>query len=161
MPFSGKSSAATKLASKIGFKALDSDKKIVLSEGVSIDEIFANKGEIYFRQLENKWLKNLNNETPSVISTGGGMPVFYDNMEFMLQSGFVVFLNNSAKILAERSLLSNDRPLVKHVSQTMDVRIEFFQKLLFERMPYYSKAHLMVQSERELLEKVSEIIKTN
>lgn len=152
MPFSGKTSAAKKLAKQLGWDFIDSDKEISKSENLSIEEIFTQKGEIHFRKLENSWLQEAKNLSNAVISTGGGMPVFYDNMDVMLQNGVVIFLNTRAQILAERSLLNNDRPLVKHVSEDIEMRIEFFNKLLFERLPYYLKAHYTMNSEAQILE---------
>ncbi len=152
MPFSGKTSAAKKLAKQLGWDFIDSDKEISNTENLSIEEIFTQKGEIYFRKLENSWLQEAKNLSNAVISTGGGMPVFYDNMDVMLENGIVIFLNTRAQILAERSLLNNDRPLVKHVSEDIEMRIEFFNKLLFERLPYYSKAHYSLNSEAQILE---------
>lgn len=152
MPFSGKTSTAKKLAKLLAWDYVDSDKEISKSENLSIEEIFVQKGEIYFRKLENSWLQDANNLSNVVISTGGGMPIFYNNIELMLHNGIVIFLNTRAQILAERSLLNNDRPLVKHVSEDLDMRMEFFNKMLFERLPYYSKAHYTLNSEAQILE---------
>lgn len=76
---SGKSSVARELATfRRGF-FVDSDLMIVARENLSISEIFASKGEGYFRQLEGDFIgwakKNLHN---AIISTGGGMPIFND-----------------------------------------------------------------------------------
>lgn len=152
MPFSGKTSAAKKLAKQLGWEFIDSDKEISQSENLTIEEIFKQKGEIYFRKLENSWLNDTLHYKNVVISTGGGMPVFYNNMDLMLENGVAVFLNTRAQILAERSLLNSDRPLVKHVSENIETRIEFFNKLLFERLPFYSKAHYTLNSEAQILE---------
>lgn len=152
MPFSGKTSAAKKLAKQLGWEFIDSDKEISQSENLTIEEIFKQKGEIYFRKLENSWLNDTQHYKNVVISTGGGMPVFYNNMNLMLENGVAVFLNTRAQILAERSLLNSDRPLVKHVSENIETRIEFFNKLLFERLPFYSKAHYTLNSEAQILE---------
>lgn len=152
MPFSGKTSAVKKLSSLLKWEWKDSDQEISKKEELSIDEIFAQKGEIYFRKLENTWIHEYSNLENTIVSTGGGLPVFYNNMDRLKDNGLVIFLHTRPQILAERSLLSQDRPLVKDVVEDLETRIEFFQKLLFERMPFYSMAHITVYSERELLD---------
>ena len=158
MPFSGKSSAGKKLASKLKWEWMDSDKELEKIHAMSIPEIFAKKGELLFRQWEKEWLEQHLEGEKRVISTGGGLPVFYNNMERMLEKGLVVFLNTSVPVLADRSLLNIDRPMFKNLSTNAEERRTFLNQLRFDRIPFYGKAHLTVNSERELLEKVPELL---
>lgn len=87
---SGKSSVGTKFAKQSKYDFLDTDKMIESSEGKSIGEIFKDKGEAYFRSLEEetvKWLRK--NAQNSVISTGGGMLVYCDELK---EVGKIVYL---------------------------------------------------------------------
>lgn len=152
MPFSGKSSAARKLASLLGWKRVDTDTLIETETGMDIPGIFAGPGELEFRRLEKELVSRLCTERETVISTGGGLPVFYHNMETMLQNGTVLFLNTSVEVIARRSLQYNNRPLVRHVEESTEARTDFFRKMLFERLPYYGRAHRSFRSEKDLLE---------
>lgn len=152
MPFSGKSSAARKLASLLHWQRTDTDAQIEKETGRSVPEIFASLGELEFRRKEKELTDLLCSAQYRVISTGGGLPVFYGNMDTMLQNGTVVFLNTSVEIIAQRSLEHNDRPLVRSVEETQEARVDFFRKMLFERLPYYGKAHYTFGSEKALLE---------
>lgn len=87
---SGKSSVGKRLANQSKYSFLDTDQMIEDLEGKSIDEIFKDKGEAYFRSLEKdtvKWLRK--NAKESVISTGGGMLVYCDELH---EVGKIVYL---------------------------------------------------------------------
>lgn len=152
MPFSGKSSAARKLASLLHWQRIDTDAQIEQESGMTVPEIFTSLGELEFRRREKELTELLCLAKYQVISTGGGLPVFYGNMDTMLQHGTVVFLNTSVEIIAQRSLQHNNRPLVRAVEETQEARDDFFRKMLFERLPYYGKAHYTFGSEKALLQ---------
>lgn len=135
---SGKTTLGPRLSEALGFSFFELDKAIEFQVGITIAEIFESKRESYFRQIEQKVLRQtiLLNET--VIACGGGTPCFFDNMEWMNKNGFTIFLDTEEKILKER--LSNDRsdrPLLKNktelelaewISQTLKIRRPFYEK---------------------------------
>lgn len=76
MPGSGKSTLSKQLAKEINYHFLDLDEWIVQHERNSISEIFAIKGEEYFREIERKALLYSLTLQRTVIATGGGTPCF-------------------------------------------------------------------------------------
>jgi shikimate kinase len=82
----------------------------------------------------------------AVVSTGGGMPCYGDNMDVMLTSGKVVYLKTSPYTLTHRLLRSpTERPLIK--GKTEKELQQFIEKKLTEREPFYNRAHIAVQTE--------------
>src|SRR5665647_886628 len=89
---SGKTTAGKKLAAALGWSFIDLDKKIEEHTGKIIPDIFSQNGEVWFRNVEAEVLRSLNELTNTVISTGGGAPCHDDNMDYMLETGFTVYI---------------------------------------------------------------------
>lgn len=139
---SGKTTAGRKLAGRMGWKFIDLDNLIEVKSGMLIAEIFSIHGEDYFRSLEADTLRELKNDSKAVVSTGGGVPCFSENMEFMLSDGIVVYLKMKPAQLRERLLGSKtDRPLIRGLDR--DELLSFITGRLQEREAYYSKAHIV------------------
>ena len=80
----------------------------------TVQELFAERGEDGFRELERNMLHEVADFENVIISTGGGAPCFYDNMDFMNKSGITVFLNVKAEILFQRlRVAKQQRPILK------------------------------------------------
>ncbi len=142
---SGKTTAGKKLASKLGWDFLDLDHEIEKIEGKAIRDTFRESGEEYFRQRESEILKQLVITRDTIISAGGGTPCFGNNMEFMLESGKVVYLRLTPHQLMERLEKGTDkRPLVKEKSG--DELLQYITIKLTEREEYYMKANIIVDS---------------
>ena len=138
---SGKTSLGKLLARKLKFVFLDTDLLIEELEKSSIQEIFSSKGESYFREKEHEVLLELGeNIQPTVFSTGGGMPIFNDNISLMKENGIVVFLDVPVGMLYFR--LKNDvkRPLIA----SQENLLEYIKASLNERMPIYIQSNLIV-----------------
>ncbi|MGA1978400.1 MAG: shikimate kinase [Bacteroidales bacterium] len=141
---SGKSTAGKKLASLLGWSFIDLDKRIEELAGKTIPEIFSSDGEDKFRQFETEVLKSMRSFTKYVVSTGGGTPCHGNNMDFMLETGFTVYLKMTPGQLEERLLESSgERPLIKNVPD--DKLYDFIEKKLDEREKYYSRANIIVE----------------
>ncbi len=139
----GKTSLGKQLAKKMNLNFLDSDKEIENMENMPVLQIFATHGESYYRKLEHDWLNNLSNTDFNLISTGGGMPCFENNMDVMKKKGLVVYLKHPPRQLAQRLRnAKTERPLLKN--KTPEEIEEFITKLLSEREPIYSQAHIVV-----------------
>lgn len=140
----GKSTLGKQLAKKYGYDLVDLDDYIVAQQGKSIDKIFEEHGEAYFRKLEQSALLEIQNENV-VISTGGGAPCFFDNMEVMNRMGKTIWLNPDSEIVTAR-LLSNqnsvNRPMLKGKSR--DEVLEFIKHKLKERQQFYAKAEIII-----------------
>ena len=138
----GKSSIGKQLSSRLKVGFLDTDTVIEKNEQKSISEIFRIHGELYFRGLESNLLSDLPtiSEQDCVVSTGGGMPCFDQNMNRMLELGVVIHLTMPLEMLVSRLEKSTNRPLLAE-----NLR-ESLKNQFNERNPMYSKAHLTIQS---------------
>ena len=95
---SGKTTLGSLLKEIAGVKFTDLDQYIEEKEGLSVNEIFAKKGETAFREMERNTLREVTENIGGVIATGGGTPCFFDNMEYMKTNGKVIYLNCSSVI---------------------------------------------------------------
>lgn len=133
----GKSTIARKLSEQLNISYLDTDHKIESQQKNSISNIFKINGEIYFRKLETTLLHQLKNK--QVISCGGGMPLFNNNMEYITNTGVSIYLKASAEFLFSR--LRNEkkkRPLLSKLNNSKLKK--FISNQLLEREIIYSKA---------------------
>jgi shikimate kinase len=110
----GKSTVGKLVAEKLDRPYLDTDEEIVRRIGMSIPEMFERDGEDRFRHIERRMCRFLAAQGGYVISTGGGMLVDESNRDVMLASGFVVCLNATPEVIAERLKADKtERPLLK------------------------------------------------
>ena len=158
---SGKSSVGKKLAEVLKIPFMDLDSEIEKKEGVALPKIFSEKGEIYFRKVENEVLKKLL-EHPNnfVLATGGGTPCYADSMDYILKKQDVVsiYLRTPLKVLVSRLMLEKDeRPLLNHINSENELE-DFIRKHLFERAFYYNRASVTIdvasESVAETVEKI-------
>lgn len=157
----GKSSVGRKLADQNEMLFMDLDDYIELKEQQTIKTIFKEKGEVYFRKIEAKYLKEcLESYSNAVISLGGGTPCFGSNMEYILSvpNLISVYLQTSIGELSQRLFSHRSkRPLIAHVKD-IDELSEFIAKHVFERLNFYSKAKFTVKTdEKTLAEVINEI----
>lgn len=109
----GKTTVGKELA-KNGFEFIDTDAYIERCEKMSISEIFAQKGEAYFRQAETNALKTLlAQEKQFVISCGGGMPLREENRKLLKKLGMVVYLKIRPETVLARLKGDTTRPLLQ------------------------------------------------
>ncbi|GAB4190212.1 MAG: shikimate kinase [Thermoflexibacter sp.] len=142
MPGSGKSTLSKQLAKEINYHFLDLDEWVVQHERNSISEIFAIKGEEYFREIERKALLHSLTLQKTVIATGGGTPCFFDNMQIIKNNGFSIFLDVPLEVLAQRvSKEVNTRPLLNTENKEV---IEQLREKYNYRLPFYRQAELTI-----------------
>jgi len=157
---SGKTTIGIQLARKLFLNFTDLDDFIEEKEQKSIKEIFKQKGEIYFRKIEHKYLKQFINENESyVLSLGGGTPCYAGNLDLILKDkkSLSFYLRGSIPTLFKR-LSENKfkRPLISDLSD--DQLTEYIAKHLFERSLFYDKAtHKISIDNKEIQEIVTEI----
>lgn len=146
---SGKSTVGKALAEKLNFPFKDLDSEIEILEGKTISQLFSEKGEIYFRKIENQLLKKiLQNENNLVVATGGGTPCYGDTLEFLLASPKVtsIYLQTEIPELSKRLFPERkSRPLISHLKSEEEV-FDFVRKHLFERSFYYNQADLIIKT---------------
>lgn len=145
---SGKSSVAKRLQEKMGLPLHDLDQAIETKTQHSIAELFAQKGEIYFRKLEHETLKELLRQPqPFILSLGGGTPCYANNHELLLASGIDwIYLKASPETLLDR--IANDktdRPLLS--GKTPAELKDFIAQHLFERSFFYNQAKYKITTD--------------
>jgi shikimate kinase len=148
LPGSGKSTLGKQLAFELKLPFVDLDAEIEKSLETSVKEIFKKHGEDLFRKKESAMLHHFcDTATDFVMATGGGVPVFFDNMAFMNQQGHTIFLDVPPREIAKRVLKTQveDRPLLKakHPDELKD-QIEFLRS---QRIPFYQQAHTCLKGE--------------
>ena len=156
---SGKSTVAKALSRKLHLKALDLDKIIEEQNGLSVAEIFMQKGEIFFRRQEHENLKSLLALPQSfILSLGGGTPCYSNNHELLKGENIVsVYLKGSIKTLADQLKKSkNQRPLIDSLPQ--NELEEFIAKHLFDRSFYYNQAQFKVSIDGKTIEALADEI---
>jgi len=156
---SGKSTVGKDLATAFNLQFIDLDNYIEERNFKTISEIFASAGEDGFRRIEQKALHEVSEFENVVVSTGGGAPCFFDNMELIKRTGISVYLNGTPRILAERLMNSKtERPLIK--GKTEEELIEFIHETLNKRNFWYkqAKAEICFDHDISILE-VLEILK--
>ncbi|MBC7451768.1 MAG: shikimate kinase [Cytophagales bacterium] len=143
LPGSGKSTIGRILAHKLNYSYFDMDDAICDQEKKTIEDIFATKGENYFRELEHSILKESFRMKNTIVSTGGGAPCFFDNMEQMKKHGLTIYINPGVEELTNRLLSQGreNRPLLKGKS---DKQLKDFLDIKTkERTPYYNQAKII------------------
>lgn len=134
----GKSSVGRALAKQLGAWHVDTDQELERRERMTIPQIFAEKGEDYFRQAETQTVRRLAGERRDrglVVSTGGGLPLRPENAALLKKVGCVVWLRATPQTIAERvGPRLAQRPLVADHGDNLVGRIE---ELLAQREPIY------------------------
>lgn len=139
----GKSYWGKQLAEHLELPFYDLDDVIVESEEMSISDIFATKGEDYFRQKESFWLRELSEGDNFLISCGGGVPCFQDNMDVMNERGTTIWLNPELAVIVDRlKRKKSKRPLIADLPD--DEIMAFVEKKLAERQPFYQQAQITI-----------------
>jgi shikimate kinase len=152
---SGKSTVGRALAQKTNTIFIDLDAYIEEKEKLTITELFATKGEIYFRIQEILYLKQiLESYQDCVVSLGGGTPCYGDTMKMLLHADITtIYLKATINTLAKRLQLEKDkRPLV--VELTEEKLAEYIGKHLFERAPFYEQSTIKVQIDNRSVEEI-------
>ncbi|MEM9051111.1 MAG: shikimate kinase [Bacteroidota bacterium] len=153
----GKTTIGKRLANALEIPFVDLDSEIVQRESRSINEIFEQEGEAYFRKQESEILNECcQNGQDLILSTGGGAPIYGSNLDRMLESGTVVWLDMDLEMIVNRLLQSNKRPLVKDKSEE-ELR-DFVSNHLDERIPFYQKAHFRFKSGNLTSERLAELV---
>lgn len=119
MPGCGKSFWGKKLSSFLNFSFIDLDHEIETDTNKTITQLFQEEGEETFRKIESKvLLQIIQSKNSFVMATGGGTPCFFRNLEWMKESGFVVYLNEDLDILLKRIRFdsTNSRPLFNNLN---------------------------------------------
>ena len=143
---SGKTTFGRKLAGMLGMDFIDLDEYIEKKEGTSIPELYIRLGEVGFRRLEWKALKEVVKNRNVIISTGGGVPCHCKNMDLMEHYGDVIYLKVSDEILVSRlKIAAEDRPIV--LGKSEDELRQYVSDLRKKCEHHYLRARFIVDGD--------------
>ena len=141
---SGKSTVGRKIARFAHLRFIDTDSEVEKLEGASVADVITYQGEEYFRQVERRVLEKSAEEDNVVVSTGGGLPVWGDNMERLSQLGASVYLRRTAENLISRLSPYGREKRPKFRGLNDEQLLSFMKSHMAEREPIYSKADLVI-----------------
>lgn len=152
----GKTTIGHQLAKQMGKQFYDLDWYIEMRYHKTIAQIFEERGEEGFRELERNMLHEVAEFEDIIISCGGGTPCFFDNMEYMNSLCTTIYLKASADVLAKHLRMGKTvRPLIQ--GKNDQELVEYIQESLKVREPYYMKAqHIFDVDLLESRERVKE-----
>ncbi len=144
----GKSTLGRKIARRLHVDFWDTDHLVENREGATVADVFRYEGEERFREVEREVLDGvIARGEGGVVSTGGGLPVWRDNMECMNREGVTVYLRRTAGQIARR--LSpygrQKRPRLRGLSD--DEIVNFMTGDMAARDPFYARARIIVDCE--------------
>ncbi len=150
----GKTTIGRKLASKINYQFIDLDDYIERRYKHTITSIFNLVGEEGFRKIENQALQEVALLKNVIVSTGGGTPCFFDNMDIIKKNGVSIYLKYTPKFLYKRLVNARkERPLIKKNKENL---LEYITDTLLLREEYYMKADYKIEkiniSTKDILE---------
>ena len=162
----GKTTLGKAFARAMGLTFVDLDWYIEERFHKTVSQIFAERGEDGFRELEKRMLHEASDFEDVVISVGGGTPCFFDNMDYMNQVGETVFLDVDNQVLFRRlKVAKQQRPLL--ANKTDEELMAFIQEALEKRLPHYTKAKHVFNGEllenryqiQQSVERLKELLK--
>lgn len=137
----GKTTVGRMLAMKTGSAFIDMDAEIVKRQGMSIPDIFAARGEKFFRQCEAELVQELAGKRGAVISTGGGTMRNPANVAALHGSGLVVYLIADVDTILERTQKQGERPVLDRASRETGSRRAGIEQLIAERRTMYESVN--------------------
>ena len=159
----GKSTFARRIARRLEVEWADTDREVEQSAGASVCDLVRYEGEARFREAERAALDRLIDEgRVGVVATGGGLPVWRDNMERMNGAGLTVYLRRPAEQIACRMSPygRQRRPRLRGLSD--EELVAFMHRDMAEREAFYARAQLVFDcaaaSDDELLDRIVEAL---
>lgn len=155
----GKTTVGRKLARRLHVPFYDTDSMAEEAEGATVSDIFRYEGEDRFRTLEREAVERIIDAgEAAVVSTGGGLPLWRDNMERMNSAGHTVYIRRSAEHIARR--LSpygrQKRPRLRGLPD--EEIVGFMRKDIADREPCYARSRQTVEGDRLSDDEVIETI---
>ncbi len=137
----GKTSVGKRLAVSLDMPFSDADQEIEKAAGKSINDIFAENGESYFRDGERRVIARLLNEGPKVLATGGGAFMHPETRARIAESGISIWLRADVDTLMHRVSRRDNRPLLKAANPRA-----VMEKLVGDRYPVYAQSDIVIES---------------
>ena len=157
----GKSTIGPILANTLGWDFFDLDKEVEKQEGMKIVELFEQKGEDYFREIETTTLKKLSEDEGSIISLGGGAIASEVNFAIIKSTGKIIYLKSSPEMAYKRLRFKKDRPAFVFDGDEVPTKEQFLERinqLLDSRKKYYEQCDFIVDTDNQTVGKTVDII---
>ena len=145
----GKTAVGKLLASRLAWQFVDVDAEIEKLVGIKISDIFANKGEPYFRNAETKAIKLVSLLDRAVIATGGGAVLRLENLRALECTSQIVCLCATPETIYERIKHDTNRPLL----QVFDPKKKI-EDLLSSRATCYARCTFAVETNNKSIEDI-------
>jgi len=145
----GKSAVGRNLAKRLRRRFVDLDRVIEKTEGMKVRDIFEQKGEAHFRQIERQILAAVLEQDGQIIATGGGVVLDDDNLALLREKALLIGLSASTDTILNRVGNGSSRPLLKG-----DDRRERIEALVESRAARYAQAHVTVVTDQLTLAQV-------
>ncbi len=146
MPGCGKSTLGKAYTQHTGHTFIDMDEVIIEAENRSIEAIYEEGGEFLFRQIEHRHIKRFLGVSNTVVCTGGGLPIFNNNMALMNAHGITVFMDVSPEALWNRVKHTNFKGRPIYQNQTPEEVLQTIRDKSAERRPIYEQADIHLRS---------------
>ncbi len=139
----GKTTFGKKLAQHLNYSFIDTDLYIENTFHQSINQLFSEKGEKGFREIEKRILEEVACIDKCIIATGGGTACYFDNMQLMKQKGLTIYLKTPTNEILRRLITGKmKRPLLK--DKTAEEIEAFINDVLPKREVFYLQADLII-----------------
>ena len=149
----GKSLVAKQLAARLKSEAVSTDEWIAKREGKPITEIFAQKGEEYFRNCERDAVQAVSQLAGKIIDCGGGVVTRQENIDRLKKNGILFYLATSPEFVYQRVKHHHHRPLLN-----TDDPLAVITKLLNERRTHYEQADYIVDTDGKTVRQTADDI---
>ncbi len=161
----GKSTIGRKIAKRAELPFFDTDKMVEEAEGAEVADIITYSGEEYFRQAERKALEKTAEVENAIISTGGGLPIWGDNQDWIAGHGVSVYLKRTPEQIISRLSPYGRQKRPKFRGLNDEELLQFMHNHLAEREPIYSKADIVVDcsvvGDWEIVDRLVEFLAKN
>ena len=161
----GKSTLGRKIAKRTELPFFDTDKMVEEAEGATVADIITFAGEEYFRKAERRALEQTAEVESAVVSTGGGLPIWGDNMEWIEAHGVSIYLQRAPEQILSRLSPHGRQKRPKLRGLNDEELVAFMTANMAEREPFYSQAKYCVdcveRSDAELIDYILDIVKKN
>ena len=146
----GKSTVGRMLVKQLGFQFLDSDHEIERAQGKPISRIFAEEGEVRFRELEREFIERGHPDRGCVVACGGGLVVPPGMLELLRSRGVVICMHAPIETVLERTRHATHRPLFEVENREQRVR-----ELFAEREEIYRRTGTMVLTDKRPMREIA------
>ena len=149
---SGKSIIGKKFAKIIDFNFLDTDSFIEKKTGKSINQIFQESGEVFFRELEENYISKILNKKNYVLSLGGGVMNNLNLRNIIKKNSFNIYLEVKTTTLSKRLKSSKNRPLISNVNIEKKLN-----ELIIKRENFYKEADLTIKNDAKISDTINKL----